>query len=75
VRDDRPTLDELDELIEAIVHELNGLQVRRRSIAELAPHDQNRILQMLKPFLGLVTGVRERIDDRLTKILEQRLDS
>ena len=75
MNEERSIVDELDELIEAIVHELNRLQVRRRSILELSVHDQNKIVQLLLPFRDLAHGVCERVDVKLSKILEQRLDS
>jgi hypothetical protein len=68
-------VDKLDELIEDLVHVLDSVQVRRRSIETLDAFRSGACRRAaLRPFLPLVRGVRERIDGRGLEILEQRME-
>ena len=66
----RTAVEELDALIDELVHELDGIQVRRRSIEELALADQ----AFHRRDAGSRTAVQERIDEKLSAILEARLE-
>jgi excisionase family DNA binding protein len=66
-------VEQLDTLIEEIVHELNGIRVRYRSVGELAPMDQGILIGQLQPLLLAARTVREEIDAKHSLILDMKL--